>query len=142
MSAHAYIQLHVNASLSWPTGGVDFIGSHVIGQFEARSPDLDKCFNVNVLSDTLVEGVESFTVSLHLLTNLPPSLADRIIINEHQMKVSIIDTSTLKKVIVTIHVRCTCTCMCMIYHHQCLCSAMYMLLQGLAYYRWGMNSST
>ena len=127
VSAHAYIQLHVNASLSWPAGGVDFIGSHVIGQFEARSPDLDKCFNVNVLSDSLVEGVESFTVSLHLLTNLPPSLADRIIINEHQMKVNIIDTSMLKE---TIH--CTCTCMCKIYHHQCLCSAMYMLLQGLA----------
>ena len=102
VSAHAYIQLHVNASLSWPAGGVDFIGSHVIDQFEAQSPDLDKCFNVNVRSDSLVEGVESFTVSLHLLTNLPPSLADRIIINEHQMKVNIIDTSMLKKVVATI----------------------------------------
>ena len=65
----------------------------MIGQFDALSPDLDKCFDVNVLSDSLVEGEESFTVSLHLVTNLPPSLADRIIINENQIKVNIIDTS-------------------------------------------------
>ena len=79
-----------------PAGGIDFIGSHVVGQFDALSPDLDKCFPVNVLSDSLVEGEESFTVSLHLLTNLPPSLADRISVNENQMKVNIIDTSMLK----------------------------------------------
>ena len=68
-----------------PAGDIDFIGSHVVGQFDVLSPDLDKCFNVNVLSDSLVEGEESFTVSLHLLTNyLPPSLADRINVNENQ----------------------------------------------------------
>ena len=64
------------------------------GHFHALSPDLDKCFNVHVLSDSLVEGEESFTVTLHLLTNLSPSLADRIIIDENQMMITIIDTST------------------------------------------------
>ena len=65
----------------------------MVGQFEALSHDLDKCFNMHVLRDSLVEGEESFTVTLHLLTNLSPSLADRIIISENQMKVTIIDTS-------------------------------------------------
>ena len=73
--------------------GIDFIGSRVVDQFNALSRDLDKCFNINVLGDSLVEGEESFTVSLHLLTNLSPSLADRITINQNQMKVNIIDTS-------------------------------------------------
>ena len=85
----------LSLSLS-PAGGVDFIGSHVVGQFDALSPGLDKCFHVDVLSDSLVEGEESFTVTLHLLTNLPPSLADRINVDENQMKVNIIDTSMLK----------------------------------------------
>ena len=85
--------LSLSLCLSY-AGGVDFTGSHVVGQFDALSPDLHKCFNVHVLSDSLVEGEESFTVTLHLLTNLSPSLADRIIIDENQMKVTIIDTST------------------------------------------------
>ena len=88
-----YIQLHIALS---PAGDIDFIGSRIVGQFDALSSDLDKCFDVLVLSDSLVEGKESFTVSLHLLTNLPPSLADRLNVNENQMKVNIIDTSTLK----------------------------------------------
>ena len=82
-----------------PAGDVDFIGSRVVGQFDALSPDLDKCFDVLVLSDSLVEGEESFTVTLHLLTNLPPSLADRINVDENQMKVNIIDTSMLKIIV-------------------------------------------
>ena len=74
-------------------GGVDFSNSRLIGQFDAMSPDLDKCFNVRVFSDSLVEGEESFTVTLHLRTNLSPSLADRIIVDPNQMTVTIIDTS-------------------------------------------------
>ena len=93
MYMHMYTEPHVSSS---SIGGVDFIGSRVVGQFDALSRDLDKCFNVNVLGDSLVEGVESFTVSLHLLTNLSPSLADRITINQNQMKVNIIDTSMYK----------------------------------------------
>jgi hypothetical protein len=69
----------------------------VVGQFDALSRDLDKCFNINVLSDSLVEREESFTVSLHLITNLSPSLADRITVNQNQMTVNIIDTSMLIK---------------------------------------------
>ena len=74
-------------------GGIDLLtNSHVVGNFDALFPDLDKCFSVHVLSD--FEREESFTTTLHLLTNLPHSLADRIIIDENQMKVTIIDTST------------------------------------------------
>ena len=87
---YMHIELHMSFS---SIGGIDFIGSRVVDQFDALSRDLDKCFNVNVLGDSLVEGEESFTVSLHLLTNLSPSLADRITINQNQMKVNIIDTS-------------------------------------------------
>ena len=85
-----HIELHISFS---SIGGIDFIGSRVVDQFDALSRDLDKCFNINVLGDSLVEGEESFMVSLHLLTNLSPSLADRITVNHNQMKVNIIDTS-------------------------------------------------
>ena len=96
LTTHAHIQLHIALSLPLsPAADVDFIGSLVVGQFDALSPDLDKCFSVNMLSDSLVEEEESFTVSLHLLTNLFPSLANRININENQIKVNIIDTSML-----------------------------------------------
>ena len=92
-----YMHVHTEPHVSFSSiGGIDFIGSRVVGQFDALSRDLDKCFNVNVLGDSLVEGEESFTVSLHLLTNLSPSLADRITINQNQMKVNIIDTSMYK----------------------------------------------
>ena len=54
---------------------------------------LVRCVNIPVLMDDLIEEAESFNVSLHLRTNLPPSLAEKLIINGKQVRVAITDTS-------------------------------------------------
>ena len=107
-------------------GGVDFTSSRLVGQFDAMTADIDKCFNVHVLSDSLVEGEESFTVTLHLLTNLSPSLADRIIIDENQMKVTIIDTSMQHNCVCMCLSATMCTCVSV--HDQMACPCVFMCL--------------
>ena len=76
-----------------PLGGLDFSQSMMTGQFEAFSNDNQLCFGIVVFADGLIEGEESFDVSLHLKTNLPPSLTGRLIVDEQHLRVTIIDTS-------------------------------------------------
>ena len=52
------------------------------------------CFNIPVFSDDLVEADESFLVSLRLKTNLSPGLRNGLVVDDRQLRVTIVDSST------------------------------------------------
>ena len=80
-------------SIFTPTAGLDFSASRPSGQFEAMSNNRSLCFTIPVLSDDLVEDDESFLVSLRLRTNLSPGLRDGLVVDDRQLRVTIIDSS-------------------------------------------------